>query len=459
MIAGEGMRTALRAAASTDLVHDRGTWRTGAELDAAIGALAARLVDRVGLGGSVGIWTWNGAEAIVAHLAAERAGLNRVPVDPASPAPEAQAIYAAAGVGLVLVDDEHALDTVATEQLGPGVWAGGTDVAPVEVDADATASTVVRGMTDHGLFAIPMSFGNWEAHMRLALQLLGSGVYGRQDDRPCFLTVQQFMYGSGLVGTFPFLRAGLPQVVLRTFDAEAVAAAVTTFDATATFMVPGMVTRLAGAVGTPREGWRLHILYGGAPVPVADLRAAMAVLGTNLTQLYGRFEGGWPITVLDAGDHRRIADGDDDLATSCGRVVEGVEVDLRDAAGGQELRVRSGCVSPAFRDPDGWCALGDLVTVDADGYYRLHGRVDGMINTGSFHVYPDEVVAAIRSTFPAVTEAEVVAVPDPRWGQAVCANLRWAPGSQPPPDGEFRNLLATRLAKYKVPTLIRNSTG
>lgn len=456
------MSQALRAAGPTELVHDGTTWRTGSEIDAAVDGLARRIADRVRPGGAVGIWAWNATETLVAHLAAERSGVNRIAVDPASPATEAEAVYQAAGVDLVLVDDPHTLQGIPTLRLAGDVWDERSGRAPsVSVDEDATASTVVRGLTDRGLFAIPMSFGNWEAHMRLARDLFRSGVYGSQADRPCFLTVQQLMYGTNLVGTLPFLRAGLPQVIMRRFDPAEVVARTIEFDATVAFMVPGMVTRLAECIGTsPPPGWRLHILYGGAPLSTPDLRSAIAVLGTNLTQLYGRFEGGWPITVLDSEDHRRIAAGDDDLAGSCGRAVGGIDVDLRDTGGGHgELRVRSDCVSPAFRDPDGWCALGDLASRDGQGYYRLHGRLDGMINTGSFHVYPDEVVAAILGAFPAVTSAEVVAEPDPRWGEAVCANIRWRSGSLPPSDGEFRNRLATRIARYKVPTVIRHSVA
>jgi len=461
VIAGERIAAALAAAPQTPLVHDGTTWRVGAELDAAIAVLAVQLRERAGAGRRVGIHAWNSAETLVAHLAAERAGVIRVPIDPAAPAAEAASIRDAAELDAIVVDDEHAGSGPNELVLSEKIWeADPIPADPVEVDPDDIASQIVRGVTAQGLFAIPISYGNWAAHMALANQLWRSDTYGRTSEPRCYLTVQQIMYGTSLIGTLPFLEAGWPQVVLRTFEPSAVFDAVARFDITATFMVPGMITRLVENATTRPASWRMHVLYGGAPFPLPEMRAAISTFGPNFTQLYGRFEGGWPITVLDGPDHARIGAGDDALATSCGRVVDGIEVDMREVGvDRRELRVRSACVSPAFRDPDGWCSLGDLASIDEHGYLRLHGRVDGMINTGSFHVYPDEVAAAILATFPAAVAADVTGEPDPRWGQTVAATVEWQAGTVAPSDAEFRAQLATRLAKYKVPRVLRHRVG
>ncbi|ODU05708.1 MAG: hypothetical protein ABS81_06855 [Pseudonocardia sp. SCN 72-86] len=458
MIAGMRIANALAAAPDTPLVHDGDTWRYGAELDAAVAWLSTELLGRAGLGGRVGVQAWNSAETLVAHLAAERAGLTRVPIDPAAPAPEAAAIREAAALDAIVVDAEHAGSGADEFVLSTKLWevdAPHTDL--VDVEADDTACQIVRSVTTQGLFAIPISYGNWAAHMALAGRLWSSGVYGPVEGPQCYLTVQQMLYGTSMVGTFPFLEAGRPQVILRSFDPSAVLDAAVRFGVTATFMVPGMITRLVEKAPDGLPDWQVHVLYGGAPFPLEEMRSAIRAFGPRFTQLYGRFEGGWPITVLDGEDHARIGAGDDALATSCGRVVDGVDVDLREVGDGRdELRVRSGCVSPSFRDPDGWCSLGDVATIDDHGYLRLHGRVDGMINTGSFHVYPDEVAAAILAAYPAAVAADVRGEPDPRRGQAVAATVDWAAGTVPPSDSEFRSQLAERLAKYKVPRIIRH---
>jgi acyl-CoA synthetase (AMP-forming)/AMP-acid ligase II len=218
-------------------------------------------------------------------------------------------------------------------------------------------------------------------------------------------------------------------------------------------MVPGMLTRLAELQAGTQPGLR-RIVYGGAPITATELCTVIDATRAELTQVYGRLEGGWPLTVLSPADHARIAAGNTELAASCGQAVNEIEVELRPVPGDGglgELRVRSDLVSPAFRDPDGWCSLGDLASRDGAGYYQLHGRLDGMINTGSYHVYPREVEEAIRQTLP-ILDVTVKGEPDRRWGEAVTATLTWPHDTNPPSDTELRNRLRERLAPYKLPT-------
>jgi acyl-CoA synthetase (AMP-forming)/AMP-acid ligase II len=189
-------------------------------------------------------------------------------------------------------------------------------------------------------------------------------------------------------------------------------------------------------------------------MPHDDLLAALRRLGPVLAQVYGRFEGGWPLSCLDQADHRAILAGDAARATSCGRPVPGSELGIRPLPGRDdgvgELRVRGPMVVREYADPDGWCALGDLASRDEGGYLRLHGRLDGMINTGSYHVYPAEVEEAIRTLLP-VRDVRVVGEADPVWGQAVTAYVVPEEGRELPDGAALRERLATRLARYKVP--------
>ncbi len=459
MIAGEAMRLALRSAADRTLILGESGTLTGAELNAAIDALSADIRSLVGPLAAVGVWYWNSAHAMIAHLAIERAGATRVPVDPSAAPAEATAIFQAAGVELVVADTEHSdpsLGAVLVYDDGHEI----TSVSPidlVEVPDDATALLYPRTVSAAGLLAIPISFANWESCMRLNAALFCDGTYGPAlSGAECFLTTQQMMHGTGLIGTFPFLHLGLPQVILRQFEPAEVVETLATFGITTAFMVPGMVTRLADELGEHRQELRLkRVIYGGAPISADDMRRSAQILGPVLVQIYGRLEGGWPLTYLSQTDHADIAIGHDSRHGSCGKAIPGVELEIKplvpdpNAAG--ELRVRGPMVSPSFRNPDGWCSLGDLATCDSDGYYTLHGRLDGMINTGSYHVYPAEVQETIESMFPG-TQVTVAAEPDPKWGQAVAATITWAPGETPPTDDAFRRTLAGRLARYKIPT-------
>ncbi len=457
VIAGDAVRRALNDAADRTLVHWRDQAWSGAAIDAEVDRLAGFLQE-AGPGAQVGLWYQNSVWALIAHLAVERAGLTRVPVDPGAPADEARAIWAAAGVELVLGDSAHVAGLAGAVTYDDASTPGAAGPArAVKVEDDTTHLLFPRTVSSGGLLAIPISYRGWAAHMATNARLFGEGGYGPPvgpDD--LLLTVQQLMHGTGLVATFPFLTMGIPQVIVDKFDADAVAEAATRHRATTAFMVPGMVTRLAGWVEEHGSLPLRRIVYGGAPITPEELRHALAHLGPVLTQIYGRLEGGWPLTVLGRAEHERIAAGEDDLLDSCGRAVAEVELDIRPVEnagddGGGELRVRGAMSSPAFTDPDGWCSLGDMATVDGDGYVRLQGRLDGMINTGSYHVYPQEVEEAIRELLN-VLDVAVSAVPDPKWGEAVLATITWPPDYRPPDDDALRSSLRTRLAPYKVPT-------
>lgn len=464
MIAGAASRRALASAADRVLlIGPDGRGATGREVEGRTSGLALAL-ERHGLAGQrIGLWSWNSAAAIEAHLATEWIGATRVPVDPGAPAAEAAAVFAAAKVAGVVVDAAHAAQAPAgalVHDEEDRLSAPGTLTAH-EIDGDTTHLLYPRMAAAGEFLAVPISHANWAACMEVNTALYRSGGYGAGfDDDERFLTVQQIMHGTGMLGTFPFLHMGLSQVILPKFDAAAVLEAAQRHRATATFFVPGMVTRLADAVaeaGLPETGSLRRILYGGAPIAAADLNRATEVLGPVLVQVYGRFEGGWPLAVLGTGDHQALAEGRSAHAGSCGRPIPQTELRIKPTAGNGdgwgELCVRNGMVVGGWADPDGWCGLGDLARLDDDGYLYLGGRLDGMINTGSYHVYPREVEDAMTA-LPYVRAALVRGEPDPAWGQAVTGYVVPAPGAPDDLATQIREVLRERLAAYKVPKRI-----
>src|SRR5690606_870864 len=87
--------------------------------------------------------------------------------------------------------------------------------------------------------------------------------------------------------------------------------------------------------------------------------------------------------------------------------------------------------------------------VEADGTITLLGRGSACINTGGEKVYPEEVEEALKS-HPAVHDANVVGLPDERWGQAVVAVVALEPGAEATADQLVAHT-RTRLAAYKAP--------
>jgi fatty-acyl-CoA synthase len=100
-----------------------------------------------------------------------------------------------------------------------------------------------------------------------------------------------------------------------------------------------------------------------------------------------------------------------------------------------------------------WSVPGDHATVESDGTIRLLGRGSACINTGGEKVYPEEVEEVLK-LHPAVHDANVVGVPDERWGQAVTALVSRA-GGAPAADGDLEAELVrhakVHLAGYKCP--------
>ena len=127
------------------------------------------------------------------------------------------------------------------------------------------------------------------------------------------------------------------------------------------------------------------------------------------------------MTHLSGEDHRRGGSRLD----SVGYPVPGVEIEVRDG----ELWIRGPNVMLGYWNRpdetaaalvDGWYRSGDVVRADEDGYLYLLDRAKDMIITGGENVYSLEVEAALLR-HPAVAEAAVFGIPDPRWGEAVHA--------------------------------------
>jgi fatty-acyl-CoA synthase len=199
---------------------------------------------------------------------------------------------------------------------------------------------------------------------------------------------------------------------------------------------------------------------GTAPVPLA-LLDAWRRKGVTLRQSYGLTETGPLVLNLEAADAAR-------KPGSAGKPVLHAEVRVvadgagqRDAAVGEvgELWVRGPAVAPGYWNrpedtraaltEDGWFRSGDAVRVDEEGFFFVVDRWKDMFISGGENVYPAEVENVLYR-HPAVAEAAVIGVPDPRWGEAGQAVIVLRPG-QTPSEAELLAHCAANLARYKVP--------
>jgi len=207
---------------------------------------------------------------------------------------------------------------------------------------------------------------------------------------------------------------------------------------------------------------------GASRVPPELVRAMRERLGCPVVVRYTSTE-----TSLGTGT--QPGDPDEVVATTVGRPVPGVELEVVDDEGrvvalGEvgRVRLRSGAVMRGYVGnraagedvdagataevlaADGWLTTGDLGWVGKDGNLRLVGRMAEMYIRGGYNVYPAEVEAVLGS-HPAVAEVAVVGVPDTVLGEIGAAVVVPVRGVPAPDLAELRSVCRRRLADYKAP--------
>ncbi|SFM27690.1 AMP-binding protein [Methanolobus profundi] len=100
-------------------------------------------------------------------------------------------------------------------------------------------------------------------------------------------------------------------------------------------------------------------------------------------------------------------------------------------------------------DKDGWLHSGDLATVDEDGYYKITGRIKDMIIRGGENIYPREIEEFLF-TMPGVKSAQVVGIPDEKYGEIVGAFIVTDEGTDLTEE-DVRDYSLSKIARYKVP--------
>ncbi|MDY6998744.1 MAG: fatty acid--CoA ligase family protein [Actinomycetota bacterium] len=151
-----------------------------------------------------------------------------------------------------------------------------------------------------------------------------------------------------------------------------------------------------------------------------------------------------------------LAEFADSKRHSVGRALPDTQLRIVDPDSGRELAVGEQGLLEAKVAPMGpdWIRTTDIAAIDADGFVTLHGRADGAINRGGFKILP-ETVRRVLISHPAVRDACVVGLPDPRLGQVPCAAVELAPGAVAPTEDELKNLVRQSLPVYNVPVSVR----
>ena len=293
---------------------------------------------------------------------------------------------------------------------------------------------------------------------------IGEGQKLGPDDRVC-LPVPFFHCFGCVLGVMANLTHRSTMLIVEDFDAELVLQALHKEKGTAVYGVPTMF--IAELNHPDFDSFDLsHMRTGimaGSPCPPETMREVMDRMNmTEITICYGLTETSPVFTQTSA---------DDDIEHKCetvGKKHPPVDVRVIDPADGHicgvgepgELCCKGYNVMKGYYkmpdetaeaiDADGYLHSGDLGMVDEDGYYRVTGRIKDMIIRGGENIYPLELENFLL-THPGVLDAQVVGIPDAKYGEIVGAFIRTRPGYEDLTEDDVREWAIPRIARYKVP--------
>jgi fatty-acyl-CoA synthase len=207
-------------------------------------------------------------------------------------------------------------------------------------------------------------------------------------------------------------------------------------------------------------------IMAGSPCPVEVMKQVVNRMGmTELTICYGMTETS-PVSTQTRPDdtlERRVS--------TVGRVHPHLEVKIIDPDTGLtvprgtpgELCTRGYSVMLGYWDqPEHtaeaidrarWMHTGDIGVMDDEGFLNITGRIKDMVIRGGENIYPREIEEFLY-THPDILDAQVIGVPDERYGEELCAWVRLRPGAPKLTADTLRDYAAGKLAHYKIPRYV-----
>jgi fatty-acyl-CoA synthase len=459
-------------------------------------------------GERIGIWAPNCAEWVLTMFAAARAGLVLVNLNPAYRTTELEFALRCVGCRAVVFaprfkssDYAGMFESLIPElkdsapgrllcakfpdlrlliQLGTDPPAGTLSFADLAAAGHDLDETVLRGIEAKAdpddVYNIQFTSGTTGTPKGAALThfnivnngfFVGEGMRLTAADSVCIPVPLYHCFGM-VLGVLAAMTHGAASVLSGdAFEPLAVLEAVAKERCTALHGVP---TMFIAELGHPRFGefdlssLRTGIM-AGSPCPTAVMRRVVAEMHMpEVTICYGMTETS-PVSFQSQPDdslERRVG--------TVGRVHPHVQVKIIDAGGQVAQRgvagelltrgysVMRGYWNDAERtreviDAGGWMHTGDLAIIDDEGYCNIVGRVKDMIIRGGENISPREIEEFLY-LHPAVFDVAVVGVPDPKYGEEVCACIRLR-SDMTAGEEEIREFCRNRIAHYKVPRYVR----
>ncbi len=477
------------------VVEHQGIRQTWAEFHATVAAVAKGLIARgVGRGDRVAMWSPNFAEWVYVQYATAQIGAIQVNINPAYRTTELEYALRQSGSRMLVTRTEYLtsayrdmvevvrpnlpdlVDVVYfdTDDWSELVAAGAavTDAQLAERAAALAPDDAINIQYTSGTTGLPK--GATLSHRSILgnAQLVGAACGYSEQDRVCIPVPFYHCFGM-VMGNLACSVYGATMVVpCPTFDPDAVLRTVQQERCTSLYGVPTMFVaelgheRLAGFdLSSLRTG-----IMAGSPCPIEVMRKVIDQMNmAEVTIAYGMTETS-PVstqtTVTDSIEHR---------VTSVGRVLPHVESKIVDPLTGEIVErgqegeyctrgfhVMLGYWNDDARtaeaiDADGWMHSGDLATMDADGYVNIVGRIKDTIIRGGENISPREIEEFLY-THPSVVDAQVIGVPDEKYGEEIMAWVQLAPDADLTEEA-LREFCRGRIAHFKVPRYVRFVDG
>ena len=491
------------------VVRHQGIRWTYRELQRRTNNLAVSLL-RLGLapGDRIGIWSQNNAEWLLAQLATAKAGLILVNINPAYRGGELQYALNKVQCRALVVSPSFKssnylgmLHELAPElrsckpgklvsaalpslslviRLGEERTAGMLNFDALLGDASAAELAQLESVGARLQFDDPINIqftsgttgqpkGATLTHHNILNNgyFVGAAMQFSEADRLCIPVPLYHCFGM-VLGNLVCITHGATMVYPdESFNAESV---LETIDAERCTALHGVPTMFIAMLEHPRFAqFDLACLrtgmMAGAPCPAELMQKVIERMNMRQVTIgYGMTETS-PISFQSSRD-----DSTEHRVSTVGRVLPHLEVKIVDEHGRivphgvtGELLTRGYSVMRGYWDDDdrtsesidaaGWMHSGDLATLDAEGYCRIVGRSKDMVIRGGENIYPREVEEYLYR-HPKILDVQCVGVPDPKYGEELCAFIILRPGTQSSVE-EICDFCCGQIAHYKVPRYVK----
>jgi fatty-acyl-CoA synthase len=479
-VAAHGDREAL-------VVRHQGIRWTYAELDARIDELArALMASGLAVGDRVGLWSPNRYEWVLTQFATARIGVIMVCINPAYRTHELEFALNQSGCSMLLAAPSFKTSDYTTmwgdvAEACPGVreavffdsdsWtellARAARVTSAEVadrGAGLSATDPINIQYTSGTTGLPKGATLTHRNILNNGYFVGEACGYTPDDRVCIPVPFYHCFGM-VMGNLGSTTHGATMVVPSdAFEPVSVLATVAEERCTSLYGVP---TMFIGELAVDDfDSYDLSSLrtgiMAGSPCPVEVMKQVIERMNMDdVTIAYGMTETS-PVSTQTGAD-----DTIDKRVGTVGRVHPHVEIRIADPETGEtvprgvsgEFLTRGYSIMQGYWDEpektagaidaDGWMHTGDLAVMDDEGYVNITGRIKDLIIRGGENVSPREVEEFLY-THPDIVDVQVIGVPDPRFGEAVCAAVRPRPGATVDLDS-IQGHCRGRIAHFKVP--------